>query len=625
SVYYSFFQTLDCAADFVSAEVTLPPNVTPVSTATPICRRWGGTSPNFIYDPRAGNACPAAVSFNASTRKFGIYPKAGSPVPDFPLPSGRWFIGQRTPQENVLFHSLEFLVPVRATATMTNQPIGLLVCSVGTSCATGGVNLTVGAAPVAADPPRITFAGQAQTTAVGVRVPFAVNSPDSNPEFGITTDISTSPTFSGGRPCGLTGPEVFPTDTTQAYAGDFDNVEITYGDLDTVSASPCALAPSTTYNLKACTVYFTGPTTYTEQHCQTTSFTTGAVATRFTPPLQNATDLAANTNIVTRAHQVVGGHPAGNASIRYRLKGSAGTYTTGPNQNYTASFGDTSAVDRTVSGLTPWRTYELVSCYQAPATTGAVSCGAPLEVATGFATAPSDATGLGATTATLNGQASAPSPAGTMRFLLGTTDPGAGDVRTLLTERASTAMAARAAAGLPVTGAVTGLAPSTTYYWVACFDNPAGAGIEDCSPARSFTTAASPPPPPPPASGGGDPPAQPGGAGNPAPPAGSPGTPQGDPGGAGAPIGTTADSTKPAVTFKIAGKLKRGKRVTLTVKPSDPSGIRSVLIKVGNGKPQAKRKLTITLPRKKGTVRVVITVTDGAGNVTTLTESLKVR
>jgi hypothetical protein len=41
-------------------------------------------------------------------------------------------------------------------------------------------------------------------------------------------------------------------------------------------------------------------------------------------------------------------------------------------------------------------------------------------------------------------------------------------------------------AGLPMAG----LAPSTTYHWVACFDAPADAGIEDCSTPRTFTTAA---------------------------------------------------------------------------------------------------------------------------------------
>src|SRR3712207_206595 len=65
SVDYSFFQTFDCAADFVSAEVTLPNGVTPVGTAKPICRRIGGQGPNYVYDPRATQVCPDAVSFDA--------------------------------------------------------------------------------------------------------------------------------------------------------------------------------------------------------------------------------------------------------------------------------------------------------------------------------------------------------------------------------------------------------------------------------------------------------------------------------------------------------------------------------------------------------------------------------
>jgi hypothetical protein len=645
TVYYKFFQTFDCAADFVSAEFTLPPGVTPVATSRPICTRWGGQSPNFLVsDPRAGNACPATVAFDAGTRKFRIGPKPGSPSPDFPG-TGYWFIGQRAADENVIYHSLELQVPVRSTATMTNQPIGLLVCSVGTSCATGGVNLTVGAAPAPADPPRITFAGQAQTSAVGARIPFSINSPDTNPEFGLKLDIATTANFANGtRPCGQTGPQILPEDETQSYVGDHDNVEFLYGDLDTIAgASACALRPSTTYHLKACTIYFPGAGAYTEQHCQTTSFTTGAVATRFTPPQQNTVDLAANTNVLLRQHQIVGGRPAGNASIRYRFAGSGATFAVGPNQTYAASFSSSTPVDRVVTGLMPWRSYEFVACYQAPATTGQVTCGDPRVVTTGFATSPSDAADIGQTSATLNGQASAPSPAGTMHFLLGTAHPGAGDPLTLLTEQGSAAMAARTSAGAPVTATVTRLDPGTTYYWVACFNNPSGPGIEDCSPVRSFTTAAATPPP----AGGGDP--TPPGGGDPTPPGGGDPTPPPTGGGSQTPpvgggqtppvaggetppaeggggsIAGNADVLKPTASIKVAGKLKRGKRVTLSVTASDPSGIRSVLIKVGAGKAQAKRKVTIRLPRRKGNVTVVVTVADGAGNVTRLTKTLRVR
>jgi hypothetical protein len=65
--------------------------------------------------------------------------------------------------------------------------------------------------------------------------------------------------------------------------------------------------------------------------------------------------------------------------------------------------------------------------------------------------------------------------------------------------------------------------------------------------------------------------------------------------------------------------------VTLTVDASDASGVKSVTIKVGKGKPRATRKVTIKLPRRKATIKVVITVTDQAGNVTKTTKTLKVK
>ena len=286
------------------------------------------------------------------------------------------------------------------------------------------------------------------------------------------------------------------------------------------------------------------------------------MATRFTPPQQNTVDLAANTNILLRQHQVVGGRPSGNLSLRYRLKGSGSGYTVGP-----------------------------------------------------------DAADIGPTSVTLAGQASAPSPAGDMRFLVGTTGPGDGDVRGVLTERKSTPIAARSALGAPVTATVDGLAPATTYYWAACFDNPAGAGVEDCSTARSFTTASAPPPPPADPGTGGTGGDTSGGSGATT----QPGTTQ--PGGttAGGPVGGAADTLKPKASVKLKGRVRRGQKVTLTVMPTDPSGIKSVTIKVGKAKAKTARKVTINLPRRKATIKVLITVTDGAGNVAKLTKTLKVK
>ena len=616
SVYYSFFQTFDCAADFVSAQLTLPSGVQAASDVPPVCRRWGGSGNNLVYDPRATNACPVAGALSGST--FSVPPRPGSPSPDFPG-SGRWFIGQVAPQESVLYHSLEFLIPVRATTTMTNQPIGLLVCSVGTSCANGGVNLSVTPAPVAADPPRVSLAGNVEVSAIGARIPFSVNSPETTQEWGLKEDISTNSNFVGGRPCGLTGPLIHPQDTTQAFVGDMEN-EIVYGDFEATAnntTTPCRLAPGTLYHVRLCTIFFTGggPSNHQEKDCKTTSFRTGAVQTRFKLPEQTAADLPGNNSIVVRDHQIVGPRPGGVIDLRYKLKDS-GTWFVGPTQTFAQSLTGSTPTTRTVGGLNQWRIYNLVSCYAV--TGGSQFCAdPPIEVTTGFATAPTDATSVGETSAVLSGQASAPSPAGTMRFLLGTSNPGAGDVRTLLTERGSTNVAARSAAGEPVTAAVGGLAPGTQYWWSACFDNPAGTGIEDCSPVRTFTTAGAAPQPPAPG-GGTTPGGDTGGSGGDT----SGGSSGGAPGG---PVADSADRIKPKASIKLAGKVKRGKRVTLTVTASDPSGIRSVSIKVGRAKPVSKRRVAIKLPRKKGTVRVVVTVTDRAGNVTTLTKTLRVK
>ena len=41
----------------------------------------------------------------------------------------------------------------------------------------------------------------------------------------------------------------------------------------------------------------------------------------------------------------------------------------------------------------------------------------------------------------------------------------------------------------PATANLTGLTPSTNYWWTACFDNAAEAGIEDCGQVKTFTAA----------------------------------------------------------------------------------------------------------------------------------------
>jgi hypothetical protein len=50
-----------------------------------------------------------------------------------------------------------------------------------------------------------------------------------------------------------------------------------------------------------------------------------------------------------------------------------------------------------------------------------------------------------------------------------------------------------------------------------------------------------------------------------------------------------------------------------------------VTIKVGKARAKATRKVTIKLPRRKATIKVLITVTDRAGNVAKVTKTLKVK
>jgi hypothetical protein len=471
--------------------------------------------------------------------------------------------------------------------------------------------MTVDAAPPASEPARLTLAGDAFTSAVGARLPFSITTRNSD-FYKLKIDASTSSTFSGGRPCGLTGATLSPPASNQAYNAGFDSV-VEWGDLQT-GGTPCFLNPDTTYYVRLCTVRYSD---LAELDCRTTTIHTGVVNTSFTPPPQSAAGLFSSTSALAAQHQVVGGHPAGQLFVQRRLKGGGGGFTNASgNLAVAQGSASTSPVSRTLTGLTAWRTNEIQSCFAQ--TGGATFCGAAIDVVAGYATAPSDATEVGETSATLSGQASAPSPDGTMRFLVGTTNPGARDVRTVLSQGASAPMAARGSAGAAVTATAGGLTPGTDYYWAACFDNPAESGIEGCSPVRTFHTlgtAPAPPPPEPPAPGGGG--EQPSGGGSP-PGGGSQPAAQG-------PVGGTADVLKPKVSLKLKGKVKRRGKVTLSVVASDASGIKSVLIKVGKGKAQSKRSVKISLPRRKGSVKVAVTVTDGAGNVTTVKKTLKVK
>ena len=591
SITVEFFQTFDCAADFFAVVVTLPPNVQPAigGSAVPICRRYGGSAP-FFFDQRMASNCPTSVSFDPGTRQFRIGPRPGAVLPDFPDPAGQFFIGQRAPQESQLYTSAQLLIPIKASATMSGQNLGFMVCSVGTSCASGGVPMTVTPAPAAGASPQVSLPGNAFTSATGARVPFTINVSNNNGYY-LKVDTSTSPTFTGGRPCGLTQATIYGQTGGTPFTGDF-NSEVQYGDLQT-GGTVCNLTPATTYYFKACS---TNTTTFAELDCATTSFTTGGVTSTFTPP--TAIDGSGQAQVT--GLQVLGGHPAGNLYVGRRLKSAGGGFSpVTANVPVAAATTSSSPTNHTVTGFEAWRAYELASCYQV--TGGSLFCSPPVAFSAG-SIASSDATEVSQSGAVLHGQPSAPSPAGAVRFLLGTTNPAPQDPRGALSEAASVEVAARSAAD-SIAGTVTGLAPGTQYFWSACFDNPADPGIEGCSSVRSFTTAAASDAPAP----SGETP----GTGTPPPPAG----------------GAAADTTKPRASLKVVGRLRRGRVITLRIGASDASGIRSITLKVGKARARrlARRTVKIKLPRRAGKLVLVVVVTDRAGNRTTIRRALRVK
>lgn len=85
------------------------------------------------------------------------------------------------------------------------------------------------------------------------------------------------------------------------------------------------------------------------------------------------------------------------------------------------------------------------------------------------------------------------------------------------------------------------------------------------------------------------------------------------------------DTTKPKLRLAVRGKFRRGGRVTLTVKATDPSGMRSVTIRAGKRRAAKRATLKLRLPRKAGRVKIAVKGIDKAGNATTLTRTLRVR
>lgn len=143
----------NCAADFFRVLVTVPPNVAP-SGGAPICRRFYTNAQSVeVYDSRTASNCPASISIDPATHQFGFNPKTSGFVhPEkYSLGGTWWFFGYDSVGDLKTYTDVVLQVPVKASQTMTNQPVSYRVCTSGTSCATATVNMTINAAPVPPD------------------------------------------------------------------------------------------------------------------------------------------------------------------------------------------------------------------------------------------------------------------------------------------------------------------------------------------------------------------------------------------------------------------------------------------------------------------------------------------
>jgi hypothetical protein len=307
------------------------------------------------------------------------------------------------------------------------------------------------------------------------------------------------------------------------------------------------------------------------------------VVTGFTLPGGTAAGHPDSTQLVVTGVQAVGAHPAGTPFLEAKPNGSVERGRTFSAPAVSASQTSSPGASVTLTGLTPWRTYQVAGCFREAPPTFASGCGPAKTTLTGYMSS-SDATGVYGTYATVNGLPSAPYPAGKLAFFIGTKDPGNADPRLALTRNGGFSIPARTKAqAVSIAGTFTHLARTTSYWWTACFDTPAEPGIEACAPVRSFTT------------------------------------------GVKDPVVPKKDKVKPKIKLKVTGKVKRGGRLKLTVTATDAGGIKKVRIKVGGGKTEALRHKTVKLPQRKATVKILVTVTDKAGNVATLRKTIKVK
>ena len=253
-----------------------------------------------------------------------------------------------------------------------------------------------------------------------------------------------------------------------------------------VNAALTGLQPSTTY--------------YYEVEATNSVGTTDGSILNFTTPAAAAAPVAttqAAMGVTATAATLNGSvNPEGSATLVSFIYGTDPTLTTGTNTTTAQQIGSgTSAVSVSVAltGLQPNTTYyfKVEATNSAGTTDGSISSfptPTPAAAAAPVATTQA-ATGVTATAATLNGSVNPEGSATLVSFIYGT-DP-------TLTTGTTTTTAQQIGSGtsaVPVSVALTGLQPNTTYYFKVEATNSAGTTDGSIS---NFTTAAAPQPPPP--------------------------------------------------------------------------------------------------------------------------------
>lgn len=518
SLTATFIDSFDCAAEFVSSALTLPSGVTPAITAdTPmICRRYGASGANYVFDARAQTNCPTSLTLSGGT--YSVRPKASPGFPDIGGSAGTyWTLGYPL-REAQKYESLQLLVPVKAAQVLTNATVSHFSCAVSTGCLTSSVaGLTVAASTggngggggtggdggggTGAATATTSLAGDVSVGPTGAALPISI---ESTQPFRIMTDISTTGVMNGdvyadaGRPCFGSAAQWSEGGNPFSVGGAFTWMLGAGYDPDPAA---CFLSPNTLHYYRACALNSAGTLVVTDS-CRDSTFRTGAVAISFNAPLDTPAGRPRSDQLVVAA-KIIGPHFASsNVELQAAARGSnnfgraLGTVA----QSVTQSTADVTLAAQTLTGapnngspfsFQPWYVYRLRAC-----TTGA--CSVARDVLAGGMYDDQDSSAVSQTTATLSALPSPPWPEGSLTFRVGSAAPPSGNGKDLPVVATVALPANAATTGTATTTGLTGLTPGTTYHWSACFDhtNPFGVtGPEDCSAPRSFTTAAATVPP----------------------------------------------------------------------------------------------------------------------------------